>query len=68
MCLCLVLVVGVVGVVGVLEDALLLEASKADLLLKRNKDLLPAISLDDVEGIAMVILINRLRYWGVVDG
>ena len=62
MCLCLALVVGVVGVVGVLEDALLLEALKADLLLKRNKDLLPAISLDDVEGIAIVILISRLRY------
>jgi len=52
----------VVGVVRVLEDALLLEALKADLLLKRNKDLLPAISLDNVEGIVIVILINRLCY------
>ena len=68
MCLCLALVVGVVGVVGVLEDVLLLEALKVDLLLERNKDSLPAISLDDVEGIAIVILISRLRYWDVVDG
>ena len=62
MYLYLALVAGVAGVVGVLEDVLLLEALKVDLLLERNKDLLPAISLDNVEGIAIVILISRLHY------